>query len=358
MSATCSVDPPGVDFSVVLAEVSQGLHDALLRERSELVTDNCLDAGLASQVHLVLDDVRRAIAHSNGGPAVEAIRDPSAEIGVQRAQRGVHPAESLRAATTLFEVALPVLVRAYAASGEASSIVVSRVLHESIMARVALASLSYVSFLLTKLRASRHEERRRIARELHDRVLHTLGSAIQQHDLCRFHAHDLPDVAAEKSEFVMAQLREAARTVQQLSAELRRSVDTDGIEQLLKSYLKMHADSGPRVTFSTVGDLRRLPSDVAEELYLTLREAIRNTLRHAGASALTITLEVDEADGVVASVTDDGCGFDTTNASNEGGGMPSMRERAQLLRGTVTVTSVAGQGTSVMVRAPLRGATL
>ncbi|MBN1172264.1 MAG: ATP-binding protein [Micromonosporaceae bacterium] len=343
-----------------MKEVTLGVHDSLQRDRSALVTETNLDEELENQIRCVLLDVHDAIVGLRRDPtrAENTVDDQSpARSRAPRAECGAHPMESLRVATVLFEVALPVLAREYSSAPGVSTLAISRILHQTIMARVVTVSLSYVSFLLAKLHASRQEERRRIARELHDRVLHSMGVARQQLDLHSYHADRQPAVAAEKVAVAAAQLHEAVRTVQSISAELRRCVGAEGLEQALMAYLTTHTDPGLRVAFSTVGDARRLLPEVVEDLYLTLREAVRNALRHAKASVLEIAIEVTDQH-VVASVSDDGCGFDVGHPPIDGGGMPSMRERMQILRGTMTVSSVPGAGTTVTVRVPLTGAML
>jgi signal transduction histidine kinase len=361
---TSHSDAPVIDVSEIFSEVCSELSKSLQAECSSLVDAEGLDPGLVSQIRLVLQDVINGLSGQLSSVVKRcrethavSLNDLSVRVGRQRADRGVHPAESLRAATLLFDTALPVLVRKLPRTAESSPFLVSRLLHEAVMSRVAVAALSYVSFLLEKVRASRQEERQRIARELHDRVLHSLGFTLQQIDLYMYYADNNPEMASQKLDTVLTQLREAVHTVQWISAELRRSVSSEGVERSLRSYLQVHAHPDIRITFTTVGDLLDLPPVVAEELYLTLREAIRNALRHAKPSALEVSLSADQ-NRILASVTDDGCGFDSESPLNEGGGMPSMRERARLLNGEVTVSSVPGSGTSVTVRVPLLGVAL
>lgn len=342
---------PSPGLSQVRDEIVGSFTDSLRRQGSELVARPEVAAQLAVQVQSVLDDVTATIARAEPSamePAGE-FRLFNIEIGADRAQRGIHPIESLRAATTLFEVMLPVLTRELAPPDGAAAMRISRVLHEAIMARVALASLSYVSFLMETLQASRQEERSRIARELHDRVLHGMGLTLQRLDLHRHYIKQDSAQARAKLDGAIESLQDAVRTVQQLSAELRRSVGKDGLERALRSYLEANAPPTVRVTISATGDAKTLPADITEELYLILREAIRNALRHADPSHLQIQLDVGER-SVLAAVVDDGCGFNTSDPTLAGGGLPSMHERTLLLRGRLSLSSTPGNGTRVEVR--------
>jgi signal transduction histidine kinase len=308
-----------------------------------------LEAGLVAQVNAIVDDVVARLSPS-------ALVDDSSqllalEIGTSRAHRGIHPAESLRAATALFEIMLPVLVRRHADGDAMATMRISRILHESIMERVGMASLSYVTLLLDKLQASRREERVRIARELHDRVLHSMGLTLQQLDLFR-HLARTGEPPLAKIDAAIDRLGEAVRSVQQLTAEMRRSVGNGGLEAALGSYVRENVPEDVRVGLTFQGEAKSLPADIAEELYLILREAVRNAVRHAHPAAVTVHIDVDTA-AVRAMVRDDGTGFDATDDARLGGGVPSMRERALLLNGRLDLASSPDGGTTVTVVVPL-----
>jgi signal transduction histidine kinase len=329
-------------------------------EDSVLTHDPSRAAEVERQVVFIIEDViarTEASATASMRPTGEA-RLFSVEVGANRARTGVHPSESLRAATLLFQVALPVLARAYAGEGADRLVGVSSALHEAVMDRVALASLSYVDFLIDKVQASRQEERRRIARELHDRVGHGMGLTLQHLDLYQHYTQHDPARAQEKLASAMFSLTEALRTVQQLSAELRRSVGDDGIERALQAYLRANVPPEIAVTVNITGDVKTLPPNLSEELYLILREATRNAVRHAAPTALWLTIDVGDR-VVIASVRDNGRGFEPAGrAATASGGLPSMNERAELLRGSLRIEAAPGRGTTVKVRVPIGAGSL
>jgi signal transduction histidine kinase len=324
--------------------------------------DNALSYDLPS-FHEVLEQARLIIGDTMarvGEPVQYAEADPgeselrSVEIGTARAKAGVHPIESLRAAALLYKVALPmVLSRGESAGTTAHVADVSVALYESVMDRIALASLSYVDFLMDKLRRSRQEERLRIARELHDRVGHSMALTLQSLDLLQHYAERDPARAELKLYEALASLTEAMQTVQQMSAELRRSVDKAGTAAALRAYMLANVPPAVTATLEVLGDEKLLPPNVSEELYLILREATRNALRHAEASEIRLLMEIGD-DTVEASVADNGRGFQVESAAaRPTGGLPSMRERAELLRGDLILTSLPGGGTNVRVTVPL-----
>jgi signal transduction histidine kinase len=97
---------------------------------------------------------------------------------------------------------------------------------------------------------------------------------------------------------------------------------------------------------------------VEAQVYLVMREAIKNALRHLGCGELQANLEI-HPDELVGTVTDDGKGFDPEAASltghRSGLGLGSMRERAEMRGGKLNITSHPGEGTTVKIRVPLEG---
>lgn len=193
-------------------------------------------------------------------------------------------------------------------------------------------------------------ERRRVARELHDKVAHSLGVALNSLELHEAYLEQDPSRAMRELRVAAHAVRGALRAVQELSADLRGHETRDGIEHALRDYLGMVATPAVDWTVTVLGDDRTLPSDLRDELYLILREAVRNALVHGGARHLVITVEF-LAGGAAGTVIDDGHGFDP--ASHPGtGGLTAMRERAETHGGSLVVSSKPGVGTVVQVHVP------
>ena len=197
-------------------------------------------------------------------------------------------------------------------------------------------------------------ERRRVARELHDKVAHSLGVALNSLELHEAYLERDPSRALRELHIATRAVRGALRHVQNLSADLRGREVLDSVDHALRDYLRMVA--APAVDWSVTvrGDERTLSPDLRDDLYLILREAARNALIHSAARHLVITVAV-RADAVHGTVTDDGRGFDP-GSHPATGGLTAMRERAESHGGSLTVSSKTGAGTVVPVHVPTRHA--
>jgi PAS domain S-box-containing protein len=204
-------------------------------------------------------------------------------------------------------------------------------------------------------------ERERISRELHDRVAHSMGVVYQYFQLYRALAENAPGSAREK----LAVAEETAKTsldqTRNLAIELRRSVadeTQDGVTSALWTLLETGAPYDVMVDLTSSGDESRVPPDVGAQVYLIMREAITNALKHSGCDELDASLEIG-TDGLVGTVSDDGNGFDPVAAPLDGHraglGLGSMRERAKMVGGQLNLTSRPGEGTTVRIRVPLDG---
>jgi signal transduction histidine kinase len=214
--------------------------------------------------------------------------------------------------------------------------------------------------LLEQVMTAQEEERRRIARELHDET----GQSLTSLALGLAMIAEAPDLALARER--AAELRRlATRTLEEvhhLSRGLRPSVLDDlGLLPALDRYLKEFGTSrGLAVDLHAAGfDGRRLPGPVEIAVYRIVQEALTNVAKHAAASTVSVLLEHRER-SVHVIVEDDGKGFDVEAVLASGQtehrlGLHGMRERAALLGGSLTVESGPGRGTSVFAEIPLGG---
>ncbi len=351
------VDLPGKNSkSAIIEEVLNQFRQRLAAQDNIILQDPDTTRELTRQAMSILVDVlgrADTFAAASMAPAGEK-RVLSIEVGADRARSEIHPIESLRAATALFDVAMPIIVSRQGLDAP-RALAMSLTLHEALMDRIALASLAYVDLLRAKLHASRADERRRISRELHDRVGHGIALTLQRLDLHERFVRE--DAERAKREFgaAISSLRETLHTVRHLSGELRRSVGKNGLDGAIREYLRGNVPSEVQANLVVTGDVKALPPRICEELHLVLREATRNALRHARPTELRLTVAVTGS-AVTASIIDNGCGFDMAAiGAAPAGGLSSMTERVESLHGKLELNSELGTGTAITLWVPLLG---
>jgi PAS domain S-box-containing protein len=213
--------------------------------------------------------------------------------------------------------------------------------------------------LFGRLSTAQEDERRRIARELHDQMgqlLAGLGLGLK--------AVEDTTPAESPARPHLTRLRQLvdliSREAHQIALELRPTVlDDMGLSAALASYAETWSGrSGIEVAFRGVGpNALRLPAAAETALYRVAQEALTNVLRHARAGRVSLILQCS-SDRAVMVVEDDGVGFEVkpvTTFANAGGhlGLLGMQERMALVGGTLTVESPPGQGTTVIASVPL-----
>jgi signal transduction histidine kinase len=214
--------------------------------------------------------------------------------------------------------------------------------------------------LLARLVYAQEDERRRIAREMHDQFGEQLTTLSLRIGALKEACSDRPDLRGQV-EALEAVAQQIDRDVDQLVWALRpTALDDLGLRAALANYVQ---DWSTRVQIAaelhTSGLLdERLPSEAETALYRIAQEALTNVARHSRARNVEVILE-RRPDGVLLVVEDDGVGFDPGEAgtSKQGFGLQSMQERALLVGATLEIESSVGSGTTILVRmtAPGRG---
>ncbi len=204
------------------------------------------------------------------------------------------------------------------------------------------------------------EERRRISLELHDDASQRLAAILMRLRLAR----GLDDAEAKDAvlEEVRRELAEAADGLRRYAQGLRPpALDELGLGPAIESHVRYIADPGVAPVEVHTEGVGRLESPEAElALYRIVQESITNALRHS--AARKIEVELQRRDGiVVATVSDDGVGFDPQGVlehqdGEHGLGLFGMRERAEYVGGRVEIDSQEGKGTTVRAAVPAAGA--
>ncbi|MBM3180214.1 MAG: HAMP domain-containing protein [Chloroflexi bacterium] len=206
--------------------------------------------------------------------------------------------------------------------------------------------------LMEKVITTQEDERRRIARELHDSTSQNLTSLIV--GLRIMETNCAQCVAISKATDLRQVASKTLDEIHDLSMRLRpRVLDDLGLAAALER-LAHEWQARYKIPADVVIQLNeRLPGEVETAIYRIVQETLTNIARHAQATSTSILIE-RRGDMVRAIVEDDGVGFDVnTNHSERHLGLMGMRERAELLNGTLTIESAPEHGTSVFIEIPL-----
>ena len=205
-----------------------------------------------------------------------------------------------------------------------------------------------------RLLLAREEERRRLARELHDSVSQALyGISLGAHAARTALERD-PDHVAEPLDYILSLAEAALAEMRALIFELRpESLETEGLVSALSKQAAALQARNAIVVATELCDEPDLPLPVKEDLYRIAQEAMHNTVKHAHASHVGLRLD-QTSDGVMLEVLDDGAGFDPKASFPGHLGLHSMRERVINLGGTFEIESTPGAGTRVCVSIPGR----
>lgn len=213
--------------------------------------------------------------------------------------------------------------------------------------------------LLKRLITAQEDERKRVARELHDELGQTLGGlALQLEAIDQLIATE-PDRARERLGQTRTPIAEATEQMYDLILTLRPSaLDDLGLVPALRANAeRVLENTGIQFDLDAQGLTRRLNSEVETTLFRTFQEALTNIVRHAEARHVRFTLAC--RDGVFeGEIVDDGRGFDpaTVNVADGGPrglGLLGMQERVAQCSGHLEVTSRPEGGTRIYIRIPL-----
>ncbi len=207
----------------------------------------------------------------------------------------------------------------------------------------------------SRILTAHEEERKRIARELHDDTAQAITSILVR---LRLLERSTEDAEVLKNVEELRELTSGALdSVRRMAMDLRpASLDDLGLVPALQSYAEQFSQSTPiAVSLEVEGLGRRLPRDVELVLYRVFQEALTNVSKHASAKTALVQLK-RRRNEVTLVIEDDGAGFDPGDlspAQGTGLGLFGMRERLTLVGGVVEVESEKGKGTKIEARVPL-----
>lgn len=192
------------------------------------------------------------------------------------------------------------------------------------------------------------EDRQRIARDLHDSVIQDLFAVgLRLQELTR--RIDDPETAQMVDEAV-DRLDASVNSLRRYIFELKDPSPNLGLDERLQDLVSRMGSAYPstvRLSIDWIG-----PTVADDEIIMLVQEGLSNSLRHAEAETVEVTMD-DDAHNVIIRVEDDGVGFDQA-AMDDGMGLANMRSRVERLGGVMTIDSEVGEGTTLQVWLPVK----
>lgn len=208
---------------------------------------------------------------------------------------------------------------------------------------------------------AQEEERKRVSREIHDGPAQMLANVMMRSELIEriFRDRGTED-GFQEIRNLRQNVRNALYEVRRIIYDLRpMALDDLGLIPTLRKYLYTTEEYNGKVKihFQCIGDTenKRLAPQFEVALFRLAQEAVTNALKHSESEEITVKVEVT-ADFVVLIIKDNGKGFDIKEAKqkkNKSFGLLGMKERVDLLEGTITIDSKLGLGTFIMIKVPL-----
>ncbi|MEC5270200.1 sensor histidine kinase [Heyndrickxia coagulans] len=204
---------------------------------------------------------------------------------------------------------------------------------------------------------AQEEERKRISREIHDGPAQMLANMLLRSDLVEkiYHENGMEEAIAEMrtlKELVRDSLKEVRRIIYDLRP---MALDDLGLIPTLKKYLSTieNYKGSPVITYRHLGEERRLPTNYEIALFRLIQESVQNALKHAKATEIQVKSELRK-NSFIATVKDNGTGFDVRSIREGAFGIVGMRERVSLLNGEISIHSKRGAGTLVIIQIPMQ----
>ncbi|WP_430499795.1 sensor histidine kinase [Micromonospora trifolii] len=338
------------------AEVLERRHQPILaayRQRLAAASDDFAGAAdlidsYPAQADALLRETMAEIRRETNDPLSTPPPPAASTEGVE-----LHPRECFRAVVVLADIVLADALEQLAGQPDQGAILalVADALTRTTLTRLVDASSRYAAGLMNEVHQAQIAERSLIARELHDRLGHSLSAAyrnLEAHELAQERRHDDVDrrvVIARES------LHDAVGYLRVLIADLRLSQPLGSLDEALANFLSTVETGETRLHTEINGDESWVPPEVLDEVFLVVREALRNAVAHAGARVIHAVIDITPHE-LRATVADDGVGFDLATV-RDGSGLRAMAERAAVVGGRLAVRAAGQQGASVELVVPL-----
>lgn len=222
-----------------------------------------------------------------------------------------------------------------------------------------LGNLQEMQHLGISIIRAQEEERKRVAREIHDGPAQSMANIVMRAEFCLKLLEMNPSMVGAELLSLQQLVRQSLQDVRKIIFDLRPMVLDDlGLVPAMKRYLEDYkVQNQLQVEFTFIGKERRFDTSLEVAAFRLIQEALNNIKKHAKAYHVTIKMELI-TERLNVYIKDDGCGFYYDNpkprSDGSGYGLMGMRERIQLLKGGLTIKSAPNRGTEISFWLPLR----
>jgi len=216
------------------------------------------------------------------------------------------------------------------------------------LAEEALASVG------RRLIEAQEEERKWIARELHDDIGQRIALVAVELDRCGQQVTNAPTIVRDHIRQASQLVSDVSDDIQAISHRLHSSkLEYLGLATAAKTFCRdLSEQRHVRIEFKHSDIPTALPKEISLCLFRVLQEALQNAVKHSGAADVSVKVQ-GTLDGIHLTVSDSGVGFNWRHAVNGRGlGLISMRERLRLVNGELSIQSEPGRGTTILARVP------
>ncbi len=216
-----------------------------------------------------------------------------------------------------------------------------------------------LNHLMSRVNTAHEEERRRIARDLHDVVAQSLLKIIYSSTFALDFINEDPALAVDEIEEIRGKARESLSELRNIIGNLRpSSLEILGLQETLRRYTERFEEQSGIITNANLEGVFGLNAQAELAVFRIFQEALANVQKHAQAGEVTIDSSRD-GDDLTLMIRDNGVGFDPSKiedhqSTGERLGLLAMRERAELLGGKLEIDSRQGDGTTIVIKLPVQ----
>lgn len=220
---------------------------------------------------------------------------------------------------------------------------------------------THLEFLTKKILKAHEEERKRIAREIHDGPAQSIVNVSLKAELCKkVLQNGKAEMLPKELDAMISSARSTTKEIRTIIYDLKPSYLEDGIIKALENLLNVFSDNnGIGVSFKIKGSDNNIEYYLSSTIYRIVQEALSNIRKHAEADQVLVSLKITPESADIA-ISDNGKGFDVQSVESkkparlEGGfGLEGIKERLELVRGSFDIMSSPGKGTHIRIHIPV-----